>query len=306
MHKAAAQQTWVQAQQQLKQQQAEAGLQQMSQQQQQQGEVQMHAHQDRSAAQQKRMQEQQDRWAEEEVRRHEATQLWMRQHVEREQQKQQSQQRAMQQQQAQEQGKQAAQQQRQLQQSDCAQDRSQQQAQHSYDTSESGLKDAQAKLLERQASNHLAKQASIEQARQYQPKVMPQAEKVYYQGQAADQSQWYAHKQWRQQQQQLHDHVGTPEVQMAGHWMNQGTGPFQGISKTSPQQGHAVQAHGMSQWQHNKALARSFGPSGRPILSHGSPAMPDSWAHAQQQHSKMAASSQPMFPQAPRWLQPSV
>ena len=125
---------------------------------------------------------------------------------------------------------------------------------------------------------------------------MPQPEKAYLQGQASDQSQLHAQLQWRHQRRQLQRHVGNPEGQNSPGWSHQGMGPNAGALSVRPQQLHAAQAHGMSQWQHNKTLARSFSPTG----SHGSPPMRDRLVVAQQRYQDMA-NSRPAFPAPPTW-----
>lgn len=295
---AAAQHQWLQQQQQQKSDDIRAGLERQSQRQQQLGGAQSEHHQYKTAAYRQRLlqqshqrqgmvEQQAQNWAEDEQRRAEATQLWMQQHQQREQDKQRGHQQLLHKQQQAGQDKQLAQQRAALGQGQLQQHLSQ-------DSDPSRLNDDQVRLLQQQALTYQQKQAAIDRTREHPQQLMPEPQKAYLQSQASDQSSLHAQQQWRQQQQQLHRHVGSPEAQSSAGWLQQGMGPSQGAPSNSPQQVHAAQAHGMSQWQHNKTLARSFLPSGSPVTMNGPLSV------AQQGYQNMA-SSRPTFPSAPTW-----
>ena len=295
---AAAQHQWLQQQQQQKSDDIRAGLERQSQRQQQLGGAQSEHHQYKTAADRQRLlqqshqrqgmvEQQAQNWAEDEQRRAEATQLWMQQHQQREQDKQRGHQQLLHKQQQAGQDKQLAQQRAALGQGQLQQHLSQ-------DSDPSRLNDDQVRLLQQQALTYQQKQAAIDRTREHPQQLMPEPQKAYLQSQASDQSSLHAQQQWRQQQQQLQRHVGSPEAQSSAGWLQQGMGPSQGAPSNSPQQVHAAQAHGMSQWQHNKTLARSFLPSGSPVTMNGPLSV------AQQGYQNMA-SSRPTFPSAPTW-----
>ncbi|KAL3161570.1 hypothetical protein ABBQ32_010434 [Trebouxia sp. C0010 RCD-2024] len=236
------------------------------------------------------------RWAEEEERRVEATQRWMQQHHEREQAKQQAQQRRMQEQQALEQEKQLLQQQ-------AALANGQQQQQLTEQADRVRSQSDQARLHAHQTWSLLQMQAALERAQQHGQQLMSQEpDKALLLQKGADQSQLHAQAQWRNQQQQLWRHVGDVEAHQ-NSWFPQGAGitTSKGVL-VSPQSQHAVQAHGMSQWQHNKTLARSLGPVGNPNIGqqHDNLTIPDAMATAQLRHKHMV-NSNVVFPAAPEW-----
>lgn len=290
----AAQHQWLQQQQQQKSAEIQSGLERQSQRQQQLGGAQSEYHQYKTAAERQRVlqrshqrqgmvEQQAQSWAEDEQRRVEATQLWMQQHQQREQDKQQAHQQWMHKQQQAGQEKQLAQQQEALGLGQLL----------TQDSDRSRMNDGQARLLQQQALTYQQKQAAIDRTRQHQQQLMSEPQKAYLQGQASK-SSLHAQQQWRQQQQQLQRHVGNPEVQSPAGWLQQGMGPSQGALSGSPQQVHAAQAHGMSQWQHNKTLAQSFSPSGSPVTMNGALSV------AQQGYQNMA-NSRPAFPSPPAW-----
>lgn len=243
--------------------------------------------------------EQQGRsWAEEEERRVEATQRWMQQHQEREskQSEQQAQQRRMQEQQTLEQEKQQLQQQAAL-----ANQQQQQLATEQADRVRS--QGDQARLHAHQTWSLQQMQDALERAQQHGQQLMSQEpDKALLLQKGADQSQLHAQTQWRNQQQQLWRHVGDVEAHQ-NSWSPQGAGIRTAKGGlVSPQSQHAVQAHGMSQWQHNKTLARSLGPVGNPNIGqqHDNLTIPDAMATAQLRH-KQLANSNVIFPAAPEW-----
>ena len=184
---------------------------------------------------------------------------------------------------------------KQLAQQQAALGQGQLQQQLSQDSDRSRMNTDQARVLQQQALTYQQKQAAIDRTRHHQQQLMPEPQKAYLQGQASDQSSLHAQQQWRQQQQQLQRHVGSPEIQSQGAgWLQQGMGPSQGALSGSPQQVHAAQAHGMSQWQHNKTLAKSFSPSGSPGT------MNVALSVAQQGYQNMAK-LRPAFPSPPTW-----
>ncbi len=185
-------------------------------------------------------------------------------------------------------------QEKQLAQQQAALGQGQLQQQLSQDSDRSRMNTDQARVLQQQALTYQQKQAAIDRTRHHQQQLMPEPQKAYLQGQASDQSSLHAQQQWRQQQQQLQRHVGSPEVQSPAGWLQQGMGPNQGALSGSPQQVHAAQAHGMSQWQHNKTLAKSFSPSGSPGT------MNVALSVAQQGYQNMAK-LRPAFPSPPTW-----
>lgn len=268
-------------------------------QQQQLGQLQSQQHLDKAAAQrlwlqkQEGMQQQGRSWAEDEERRVAATHRWMQQHHEREQAKQQAQQRRMQEQQMNGQEKQLLQQQAAL-----ANGQLQQQAPQQADRVRS--QSDQARLHAQQTWSLQQKQDALERARQHGQQLMQEPNKALLQQKGADQSQLHAHTQWRNQQQQLQRHVGDVGLHQAS-WSPQGVGIRTAKGAlVNPQSQHAVHAHGMSQWQHNKTLARSLGPVGNPTQQHDSLTVPDAMATAQVRHQHMANSSL-IFPAAPEW-----
>ncbi|DBA79574.1 hypothetical protein WJX77_009375 [Trebouxia sp. C0004] len=292
---AAARHQWLQQQQQQKSADIQSGLERQSQRQQQLSGAQSEYHQYKTAAEPQRLlqqshqrqgmvEQQTQSWAEDEQRRVEATQLWMQQHQQCEQDKQQAHQQLIHKQQQAGQEKQLAQQQ-------AALGQGQLQQQLSQDSDQSAVLNDPAGLPQQQALMYQQKQAAIDRTRQHQQQLMPEPQKACLQGQASDQSYLHAQQQW----QQLQRHEGSsPEVQGPAGWLQQGLGPHQGALSSSPQQAHAAQAHGMSQWQHNKTLARSFSPSGSPVTMHGPLSV------AQQGYQNMA-NSRPAFPSPPTW-----
>lgn len=315
-------------QQQLHQRQAQGeahdGLRNQAAQQQQVGYLQTQQHQDKAAAQRDWLQQQQlklnsieqqgQRWAQEEQGRHEATQCWMQEQQQREQAKQQAQQRHVQEQQTHGQAKQQAQQrhvqeqqthaqEKQLQQQSAAFASGHLQQQATQQADEDRSQSDQARLHAQQAWAQQQKQEAVERAQKHDWQLRQEPDKAQLEQKAADQSQLRAQLQWQNQQRQLARHVGDAGTHH-NSWSPQGTG-IRTTTKTglvSPQSQHAVQAYGMSKWQHNKTLARSLGPVGSPTtgLQHDSPPIADAMANAQQRHKHMACPNL-VFPAAPTW-----
>ncbi|KAL0050671.1 hypothetical protein WJX82_004605 [Trebouxia sp. C0006] len=143
------------------------------------------------------------------------------------------------------------------------------------------------KLQEQQEQEKAqAQQQWMQQQHQQQQLEKAQAQQQWQQQQQEQQlEKARAQQQWQQQQQEQASSAG---------WLQQGMGPNQGALSGSPQQVHAAQAHGMSQWQHNKTLAKSFSPSGSPVTMHGALSV------AQQGYQNMA-NLRPAFPSPPTW-----